>query len=62
MNWLHVFLKVNTLLRLAYWAVVKTFHERILDTYVQIQFTNTQGKTILGMKLEKEASDLHLRH
>lgn len=39
-------------------ATPKAFHERILNGYVHIEFTNTQGGTILGMELDKEASDL----
>jgi hypothetical protein len=34
------------------------FQKRIQDGYVHIEFTTTQGGTILGMELDKEASDL----
>jgi Core binding factor beta subunit len=36
----------------------EAFQKRIQDGYVHIEFTNTQGGTILGMELDKEASDL----
>lgn len=36
----------------------ESFQKRIQDGYVHIEFTNTQGGTILGMELDKEASDL----
>jgi hypothetical protein len=36
----------------------EAFQKRIQDAYVHIEFTNTQGGTILGMELDKEASDL----
>ena len=36
----------------------KAFQKRIQDGYVHIEFTNTQGGTILGMELNKESLDL----
>jgi hypothetical protein len=37
---------------------VEAFQKRIHDGYVHIEFTNTQGGTVLGMKLDQDASDL----
>jgi len=39
-------------------ATAEVFQKRIEDRYVHIEFTTTQGGTILGMDLDKEASDL----
>lgn len=39
-------------------ATAEAFQERIQDGYVHIEFTNTKGGTILGIDLDKEASDL----
>jgi Core binding factor beta subunit len=39
-------------------ATAEAFQKRIQDGYVHIEFTNTQGGTILGMDLDKEASEL----
>ena len=36
----------------------EAFRQRIQHGYVHIEFTNTKGGTILGMELDKEASDL----
>jgi hypothetical protein len=36
----------------------EAFHKRILDNYVHIEFTDTKGGTILGIEIDKEASDL----
>jgi hypothetical protein len=35
----------------------EAFQKRIQDGYVHIEFTNTQGGTILGMELDKQASN-----
>jgi hypothetical protein len=39
-------------------VTAEAFQKRIQDGYVHIEFTNTQGGTILGVELDKEASDL----
>lgn len=36
----------------------KAFQERIQDGYVHIKFTTTKGGTVLGVEIDKEASDL----
>jgi hypothetical protein len=39
-------------------ATPEALQKRIQDGYVHIEFMNTHGGTILGMELDKEASDL----
>jgi Core binding factor beta subunit len=36
----------------------EAFHQRILNEYVHIEFTDTKGRTILGVQLDKAASDI----